>query len=125
MIFLAGDLLGDRMIRDIPDGISSDLIYTARIQITVPVYRTFRTQQSGDVFASFSRHNDFAFIHHLMERGTSETADYSSDGGKFSQQVVICLNKAKTTNFTLLGVKSGAYFFIYRQSVFIAVRSAT
>lgn len=89
MIFLAGDLLGDRMIRDIPDGISSDLIYTARMQITVPVYRAFRTQQSGDVFASFSRHNDFAFIHHLMERGTSETADYSSDGGKFSQQVML------------------------------------
>lgn len=41
------------------------------------------------------------------------------------QNYVICLNKAKTTNFTLLGVKSGAYFFIYRQSVFIAVRSAT
>ena len=33
--------------------------------------------------------NDFAFIHHLMERGTSETADYSSDGGKFSQQCFI------------------------------------
>ena len=88
MIFLAGDLLGDRMIRDIPDGISSDLIYTARMQITVPCIELSEPSNPEMYLHPFP---DTMILPSFttMERGTSETADYSSDGGKFSQQVML------------------------------------
>lgn len=64
-------------------------IFATRVEITVSVYRTFRSQQSGNIFTSLPGQNDSAFIDYPMERTASETADYTSYAGIFRCQVIL------------------------------------